>query len=106
MRSCGLCLAKARERNTAIEVSGVLLYQGGTFLQVLEGETDRVGAIYERIGRDTRHRDVLLLHRRVVAERNFGDWEHGVRRHRRPRCLPAGFTQGVALADAGRAGDH
>jgi hypothetical protein len=92
-------LGKARERNTAIEVSGVLLHQGGTFLQVLEGEADRVGAVYERIGRDARHRDVLLLHRRAVTERNFGDWSMGfVDIGGRAASLP-GFRQGVALAD-------
>jgi hypothetical protein len=70
-------LDKARVNNTAVEVSGMLLHQAGTFMQVLEGETSVVERVFERIGRDPRHKHVVLLTRRDVEARNFADWSMG-----------------------------
>lgn len=92
-------LSDARRRNTEVDVSGVLLYQKGSFLQILEGEDDRVAAIFTRIQRDARHRDVLLLLRREVTERSFQDWSMGfVDIGGRAATLP-GFRKDAVLHD-------
>jgi hypothetical protein len=70
-------LARARERNTELEVSGLLLYKSRSFLQVLEGERDHVDPLYERIGKDRRHDHILLIVRRTVEERTFSGWSMG-----------------------------
>jgi hypothetical protein len=70
-------LARARSNNTALGVSGMLLHQTGTFLQVLEGEDSVVDRLYERISHDPRHAHVLLLTRDEIAQRNFADWSMG-----------------------------
>lgn|GEM_PF-5759791 len=41
---------------------------------MLEGERENVCAVYERICRDPRHRDLLLLDFREIAERTFSGW--------------------------------
>jgi hypothetical protein len=92
-------LTVARSRNTEVQVSGVLLYQTGTFLQVLEGDEDEVARVYERICRDARHRDVLLLLRRTVTERNFGDWSMGFVDIGGGAAALPGFRPGRSLAD-------
>lgn len=70
-------LLKARTHNSSIQVSGLLLYNHGSFFQVLEGAAEDVDPLYERIGRDPRHHRVLLLSRKKTAERCFGDWSMG-----------------------------
>jgi hypothetical protein len=67
-------LKSIRPANARHHVTGMLLYIQGAFLQMLEGEAPHVDALYERIAKDPRHRDVTLLIRQNVGERGFADW--------------------------------
>jgi len=67
----------ARTANTAIGVSGMLLHQNGSFLQVLEGESAVVDALFTKIRRDRRHKAVVMLARSEITGRNFTDWSMG-----------------------------
>lgn len=67
----------ARERNTAVNVTGALYYTERSFFQVLEGPREAVLEIFERIGRDKRHDNVALLRRREVTTRSFEHWAMG-----------------------------
>ena len=55
-------------------VTGILLYARGCFLQVLEGEAAALDEVMARIMDDTRHRDVFILDRTAIAQRDFGEW--------------------------------
>ena len=70
-------LTLARQRNAAINVTGLLLYHRQSFFQILEGEANDVMAVYARIERDQRHHRVLLLSRSETDTRNFGAWRMG-----------------------------
>jgi len=70
-------LKKAREKNKSHNVTGMLLYNDGSFLQVLEGETDDVMALYETIRKDPRHRAVTTIAIRPTTVRTFPEWEMG-----------------------------
>jgi hypothetical protein len=70
-------LSKAREKNARLGVTGMLLYRGGNFLQVLEGERQVVEALFEVIKSDPRHHRVELIAKRSVPQRGFGQWEMG-----------------------------
>jgi hypothetical protein len=70
-------LASTRERNHADGLTGVMLYAGGHFIQTLEGDEDAVATTFERIGRDTRHRDVYIALREEIQARAFPDWSMG-----------------------------
>jgi hypothetical protein len=70
-------LTKARIRNSLYEVTGMLLYHSGSFLQVLEGPTDAVKLIFSSIERDPRHKDTKVLHSHPVDRREFKDWSMG-----------------------------
>lgn len=67
-------LKSIRPANARHHITGMLLYIGGVFLQVLEGEATEVDALYGRILGDRRHRYVTPLIRQDVAERDFADW--------------------------------
>jgi hypothetical protein len=55
----------------------VLCHGGEVYMQALEGGRDAVNALYTKIVRDTRHREVMLLHYAEVPERHFAGWTMG-----------------------------
>ena len=70
-------LHKARTNNQAQELTGMLIYQDGTFLQVLEGDEDAVKKLYVKIAADPRHCGLRKLLRTEIEERSFGEWKMG-----------------------------
>lgn len=70
-------LRKSRANNVRDGLTGMLLYRGGNFLQVLEGDPDMVARTYDRIDADPRHDGVTMLITETIAERRFGDWTMG-----------------------------
>ena len=73
-------LVEARAQNLALDITGMLLYSGGTFMQVLEGERDTALRLYARIINDPRHKDVTLIEHEQCEARCFPDWSMGFRR--------------------------
>ena len=70
-------LAKARENNNKLDVSGMLLFHEGSFIQALEGEKSVVERLYEKIGQDKRHSETRVLFRGEIDERHFETWSMG-----------------------------
>ena len=73
-------LDKARVKNAALGVTGMLLYHDGSFIQVLEGRQEVVEDLYATIAADPRHTNALLLFRCFDRGRSFGDWTMGFHR--------------------------
>ena len=72
-------LEKSRKNNTSLEISGMLLYKDGNFMQVLEGEEQLVRSLYTKISVDPRHKGALALLQSVEEKRQFADWSMGFR---------------------------
>lgn len=72
-------LEKSRRNNTRLELTGLLLFKDGQFMQALEGPDEAVQALYAIIERDPRHRGIRALMREQVTERQFPDWSMGFR---------------------------
>ena len=70
----------ARANNSQLDVTGMLLYAGGSFIQVLEGDAQMVERVVRKIKRDARHRGFLTLLDRVLEERDFEGWNMGFHR--------------------------
>ena len=68
-------LKVSRENNTSGDITGMLLYKGGNFMQVLEGPDDAVNDIFEKIKKDPRHKDVSVISREQIQTRQFPSWE-------------------------------
>ncbi len=68
-------LRVSRENNGAGRVTGMLLYKGGNFMQLLEGPQDEVLALFERIKDDPRHCDATILSIEEIHMRQFPEWE-------------------------------
>ncbi|MBF0257014.1 MAG: BLUF domain-containing protein [Gammaproteobacteria bacterium] len=72
-------LEVARKRNSRQAVTGILLYSGGRFFQVLEGEEADVMDIYHDIAGNPKHRAPIILTQEEISERAFGDWSMAYR---------------------------
>jgi len=70
-------LAASQRNNAPIDVSGVLVFNGGVFGQVLEGPMDAVEETFDRIQSDDRHCDVTVLETQVITQKVFPSWSMG-----------------------------
>jgi len=70
-------LRVARRHNAKRNITGVLLYAGRSFIQVLEGEKKDIDPLINAIERDKRHRNITVIIREPIAERSFEDWLMG-----------------------------
>ena len=87
---CDDILAVSRRNNRPAGITGLLVAGQRRFLQALEGPDDEVRAAYDRIAADPRHFACVVLSRRIVEQRSFGDWAMG---------YTAGGDEGPAGAD-------
>lgn len=67
----------SRINNNKNGLTGLLLFNKGTFMQLLEGEENAVDALYKKIEKDRRHTDVKLLLKETIMHRNFSNWTMG-----------------------------
>ncbi len=67
-------LTKARVKNERLEITGLLVYHDGNFLQVVEGPEAKVRQLFHTIENDPRHAHIIKLIDRPVEERQFSDW--------------------------------
>ncbi len=97
-------LEQARRRNERLDVTGILLYREGRFVQYLEGSHDNVLAVYDDIAVDARHTDVRVLLQQPVLARRFSSWTMGYEALRdAPSALPEGCRN--TFAEIERADD-
>lgn len=68
-------IEKARSNNAKRGITGILMTNGGLFVQVLEGELEPLSETFEAVCRDLRHRQMELTEFQPIDERDFGDWE-------------------------------
>lgn len=64
-------LVQARKQNKLHGITGLLLFDGEHFVQVLEGDHEVVVAAMNRIEKDDRHFGVKRLHEGFIAQRQF-----------------------------------
>ena len=67
-------LERARARNAQEQVTGVLLYSYGNFMQYLEGPRTGIARVYEHILADRLHHGIIELVREPIRAREFADW--------------------------------
>ncbi|MDO6519600.1 BLUF domain-containing protein [Zobellia uliginosa] len=67
-------LETARNFNKANGLTGCLIFYKRKFIQILEGEKEKVQTLFENIKQDPRHSGVYLLSEGETEERNFPNW--------------------------------
>lgn len=92
-------IEKACELNTRHQVTGILLFNGTHFFQILEGPEEGVIDIYTRICTDKRHHNVVELMRDYSPSRRFGNAGmelFDLREHDRATVLQAVLDKGTS----------
>ena len=73
-----LILQSARTFNEANNITGMLLYCKGTFMQLLEGEKHTIHTLMDqRIALDDRHQSIYVVKETEVDKRSFVGWSMG-----------------------------
>ena len=67
-------LASSQRNNAVRDVTGLLLYNGRNFLQLLEGEESELVSLMVRISHDPRHTGISMIDRKTVEQRACPDW--------------------------------
>jgi len=70
-------LDQSRRYNVTHQITGLLLYSDGRYVQVLEGAEADVRALYARIQRDARHERLVTVSAGPGSQRHFADWRMG-----------------------------
>jgi FAD-dependent sensor of blue light len=64
----------ARELNGLDGITGLLVFNGTHFLQIIEGSHDAIEDLLDRLRRDPRHTGLEVRDERRVQKRSFPDW--------------------------------
>ena len=70
-------LNQSRANNKRDQITGMLLYKAGRFMQAIEGTEENVTELYEVIKKDMRHRNVDTLRSEYRPSRDFPNWTMG-----------------------------
>ena len=67
----------AIRKNLSLNITGLLLFQSGNILQLLEGDEEEVEKLFTTIQEDSRHHDVKKILTGEYKNRMFKDWSMG-----------------------------
>lgn len=70
-------LHECRSKNERRDVTGLLLYGNGTFLQTIEGEENVIENLIDIICKDKRHAEIQMLTRTEIPTRQYSEWSMG-----------------------------
>ncbi len=60
-------------RNNKDGVKGLLIYSGGNFFEVIEGEKTKIKDLFEKIKVDPRHRNIMMVFEKQISKQLFED---------------------------------
>jgi len=61
-------------RNTSMGITGALIFENNRFGQVIEGPRAQIEDLWEKIQKDTRHKNIHLIDSRPIVQRSFSKW--------------------------------
>ncbi len=70
-------LDACKRNNPAMEVTGVLLYSDNKFIQLVEGDTQKILRLYDTIKKDERHENCVMISCTPTEEKTFPSWHMG-----------------------------
>lgn len=70
-------LSVSRRNNLEKDITGILVYNDGNILQVLEGNKRDLHILYGQISQDHRHYGCIILQDTPSETRSFAEWSMG-----------------------------
>jgi len=68
-------LVQARDKNKKLEITGLLAYLNGEFIQIIEGPEESIKSLIATISADNRHENVNVFWESKIANGGFSNWE-------------------------------
>lgn len=73
-------------------MTGMLLYNAGTFMQTIEGPPNAIERLFQNICRDNTHHHLIKVLDEEIKERQFGEWHMGFIDGAKLDTVPLGYT--------------
>ena len=83
-------LSSSEQNNSTNSITGLLMFDGYRYIQILEGDVENVETIYDSILKDSRHKEIELLHKGSITNRSFENWRMAY------ELMPQGMLNGLA----------
>jgi len=83
-------LKTSQENNALYKMTGLLLFDGHRYIQILEGTAENLDVLFAAIEQDDRHYNLELIHRGGIETRAFQDWQMAY------EALPLGLLNDLA----------
>ena len=66
--------AKAKQKNPASGITGLLFYHNGRFLQFIEGEKQALDELMSILDGDPRHKNIEIIINQAISKRSLAQW--------------------------------
>ena len=73
-RDVDAIVEESQRNNAADTITGLLLFNGSNFMQLIEGDAEPIGALMRRLYADERHHALVKLADRALARRACEGW--------------------------------
>jgi len=73
-------LNTSRLNNASNGITGMLLFTGNEFIQILEGDENIIEGLLATIKKDSRHKDFRVVERKKITMREYPEWSMGFKR--------------------------
>jgi hypothetical protein len=67
-------LTSSRKNNPVRDITGILFYDQGKFIQIIEGEKQELDKLMDILNSDLRHKNIQVLIDAAVPHRELKDW--------------------------------
>ena len=65
------------DKNLERSITGILLFSQGNFMQIMEGELDKLSELYQAIQEDPRHHHLIEILSTPIKDRIFENYQTG-----------------------------
>ncbi len=73
-------LNSCKKNNPSLNITGVLLYSDTKFIQLVEGDAKVIMDLYDKIKKDTRHSNPMMISYNAIAVKSFPNWHMGTKK--------------------------
>ena len=68
-------LNNSKEWNNKNGITGLLLYSGGNFFQIIEGEKNMISELFQEIKSDKRHQDIIQIFGKEIHKKAYDGYD-------------------------------
>ena len=67
-------IESCKRNNPPLDITGVLLYSDTKFIQLVEGQAKVIMNLYDKIKKDPRHTNAVMISYNPISQKSFPSW--------------------------------